>query len=346
MQTVEAFSTIGVPPRRRLEYWNRLASETFTPQIVEARNRADFNGRLIRRSIDQLAVAEVSSDPAVFHHSKSHAAGARPHQFFIELQLEGRSVIKQDGREAALEPGDFTICDTTRPYEVKFDLPVSVLVLAPSVTDLRRFIGFPETVTAYRMAGRSGMSGVTSKFIRNLWEELKAAREGVVESHAAEATLNLVACAYSSVQQACPEGGSLSTVRRMVLLRQIEQSLTDPELTPGKVAEKCRISKRYVHRLFLGQGETLREYILRRRLEICRQMLSNPAQRSRSITAISVDAGFNSVSQFCTTFRERYGMTPGEYRNDQRPCPGNSAHTSSPAAQVLGGEDARARTRN
>jgi AraC-like DNA-binding protein len=43
-------------------------------------------------------------------------------------------------------------------------------------------------------------------------------------------------------------------------------------------------------------------------------MLGNPAQGGRSTTAIREDMGFNSLAQFCTSFRQHFGMTPGEYR--------------------------------
>jgi len=34
--------------------------------------------------------------------------------FFLHLQLEGDSISRQDGREALLSAGDFTLCDSTR----------------------------------------------------------------------------------------------------------------------------------------------------------------------------------------------------------------------------------------
>jgi AraC-like DNA-binding protein len=129
--------------------------------------------------------------------------------------------------------------------------------------------------------------------------------------------MNVIACAYASLPKACSNGATLATARRLSLVRQIEQCLSDPDLTPGKIADRCKMSTRYAHRLFAVEGESIRQYIVRRRLEVCRQMLGNPAQRGRSITAIATDMGFNSLAQFCTVFREHFGMTPGEYRSER-----------------------------
>jgi AraC-like DNA-binding protein len=314
MAQVDVFSTGAFAPHRRIEYWNELVSETFTPQVIDARDRARFDGRLKRMSMHDLTVAEVNSDAAIIHHSKTHAASARAQEFFVELQLEGSSVITQDGREARLGPGDFTLCDTTRPYEVAFERPVSMLILGLPVTHLRRFVGYPEAITAVRMASGSGMSGLASVFLRDLWTELKMLRNTSIEAHMGDAMLNIIACAYASLPKACSNGATLATAQRLRIVRHIEEHLADSDLTPAKVANSCKVSARYAHRLFAAENETIRQYILRRRLEVCGQMLANPAQHGRSITAIATDMGFNSLAQFCTVFRERFGMTPGEYR--------------------------------
>jgi hypothetical protein len=41
----------------------------------------------------------------------------------IGLQLRGSSVLIQDGREATLTPGDFTLYDSDRPYTLAFSDP-------------------------------------------------------------------------------------------------------------------------------------------------------------------------------------------------------------------------------
>ena len=47
----------------------------------------------------------------------------------LGLQLRGYSVVAQDGREAALTPGDFAIYDTSRPYDLYFDDSFRMLVV-------------------------------------------------------------------------------------------------------------------------------------------------------------------------------------------------------------------------
>ena len=65
-----------------------------------------------------MTLAEVSSDAQIVRHSRWHVARTKDSMFSLHLQLEGESVSRQDGRESALRVGDFTLCDSTRRYEM------------------------------------------------------------------------------------------------------------------------------------------------------------------------------------------------------------------------------------
>ena len=56
-----------------------------------------------------------------------------------------------DGREARLGPGDFTLCDTSRPYEMQFDTANRMFVVGIPDTLLRRHLASPESVLPARM---------------------------------------------------------------------------------------------------------------------------------------------------------------------------------------------------
>ena len=120
MATVESFSTFGLDPRRKLSYWNDRATETFSPLVSDPADIRTFNGSIARATIGDLTLAEVYSDAQLVRHSRAHVARTRSSLFFLHLQMEGESVNRQDGREARLGAGDFTLCDSTRHYEIAF----------------------------------------------------------------------------------------------------------------------------------------------------------------------------------------------------------------------------------
>src|SRR6476646_865734 len=105
MATVESFSTNGLDPRRKLNYWNDRASEAFSPLVSDPVDIRTFNGSIARATIGDLTLAEVYSDAQIVRHSRAHVARTRSSLFFLHLQMEGDSINRQDGREALLRTG-------------------------------------------------------------------------------------------------------------------------------------------------------------------------------------------------------------------------------------------------
>jgi len=311
---LETFSTAGLDPRRKLEFWNDAACASFTPLTSDPVDPRTFMGELTRTHVGDLSTAVVYSDAQRVRHSHSHVARSRLSMFFVHLQLEGQSINRQDGREAYLGPGDFTLCDTNRPYEMDFDGPNRMFVLGIPDTVLRRHIACPESVVAIPMTGASGLSGLFSDFLRRFWRECCEDIDTSVAPTMTNAVLDLMASAYAVLPQAHSERSSLVTAHRIRIINYIEAHLGDPDLTPMRIAEACKITPRYLHHLFSKDSETVARYILRRRLEESSRALRLASQRGRTVTAIAFDYGFNSPTHFGRVFRERYGMTPREYR--------------------------------
>jgi AraC-like DNA-binding protein len=314
MAQLETFTTAGMDPRRKLAFWNDTACESFTPTVADPVDIRSFSGSLTRTQFGDLRMAEVYSDPQIVRHSRSHVARTREAMFFLHLQLDGESVNRQDGREAKLAAGDFTLCDSTRPYDIVFDKPNRMFVLGVPDAIMRRHLACPESVVAVPMTGSGGMSGLLSNFLRDLWAQCRSELEPTVAARVTHAVLDLIAGAYASVPLARSDRSSLATAHRIRIMNFIEAHLGDPDLTPTQVAQACKMTTRYLHHLFSEEEETVARYILRRRLEECSRALSVASQRGRTVTAIAFDYGFNSPTHFGRVFRARFGVTPREYR--------------------------------
>jgi AraC-like DNA-binding protein len=314
MPQLETFSTAELPPHRRLEYWNDLTGDAFTPLVTDPVDRRAFAGRLTRTRVGEIRLAEARSEPAIVRHSRQHVARTRDASFMLCLQLDGVSVNRQQGREAVLRYGDFHLLDSSRPYEVSFQQFNRMLVLSVPHPELARRMPNPESVVGIAMSGRSGVSGLLSSLLCNFWQQRRTGDETFLSPRFSEAILDLVASAYACITAAAPEGSSIAIARREQIRSYIETHLHDPALTPGSVAAAVHLSPRRLHQLFEADGETVGAYILRRRLEECARAMSDASQRSRTVTEIAFLHGFNNASHFGRVFRERYQTTPSDYR--------------------------------
>ena len=95
----------------------------------------------------------------------------------------------------------------------------------------------------------------------------------------------------------------------------IESNLTN-EISLNELASVASFSPFHFHRIFKAMvGETIREYILRLRIEKSANQLT--ANHKKSITEIALDCGFSSSAHFARVFKDTYGVSASEWRNGE-----------------------------
>jgi len=283
-------------------------------------------------ALGDMVVTEIDSDAQA---RLVRASGARlsPPRFFVHLQLQGESLVRQDGREAPLRAGDFTLCDGGRHYEVGCPAGGRLLVLGIPTAKLRRHVACPESLAAVTMSAAAGVSGLLSGFLRHYWLQCRDSLAGEPADQIAVAVLDILGAAYATVPRTHAERSSRGTAHRIRIVSYIHAHLYDPDLSPARIAGACRITTRYLHYLFSDGEETVTRYILARRLEASSQALLAESQRGRTVTAIAFDHGFNSATHFGRVFRAQFGVTPREYRarasSERRPARRDATGTAA-----------------
>jgi AraC-like DNA-binding protein len=298
---------------RRIEFWNEVVCNTFTPLTVNAPSE-EFQGRMRHLELADIRLAVADSTAAIVTHSRAQVSRCQDAYFMLHLQLSGHSFNQQTGREVTLSPGSLTLFDSTRPYSLAFSHPTSILVARIPRSLMREYVTCPEALTLIPLSASSPTVELAARFMRDLWRKSAAVSSQPAARHLNQGLMNLIAAAYASTGGAKVEGSPHAAVVRIRLLEHIEANLRNPDLTPATIARMGHVSTRYLHLLFKQQGESVRRYVQRRRLEECARILRDQLRDSKSVTEIACEQGFNSTSQFCRAFREHYGVTPTDYR--------------------------------
>jgi AraC-like DNA-binding protein len=98
----------------------------------------------------------------------------------------------------------------------------------------------------------------------------------------------------------------------------VRHHLRDLELTPAKIASANAISVRELYRIYESRGISLERSIIEQRLLGVRAALSGKLAMTRSIATISSSWGFSNPSFFASQFKQRFGMTPRQWRDSSR----------------------------
>jgi AraC-like DNA-binding protein len=312
--SIVSFTTESVPPHQRLRYWNEWSSSAITRSTIRPIGRDIFNGKVKILEAKTMRFANFVSDPATLAHTQSHICAQNDHAMILHLQLDGDSYNEQDGRSTTIYRGDYTLCDAARPYYLGFERRNDMLSLRIPGDTFRERIPAPELLTCLHMSGRTGIGRLVSRFITDCWHQIQEGLDPLQERMLADNILAVLTTSYAVVYRKEVDQSSIATARKLLVKQYIEENLLNPELCPEYVAGALGYTPGYLHRVFRNGEETISQYILRRRLEVAARMLSDPLSGGRQVAEIAFRAGFKNATHFGRVFRDKYGMTPTEYR--------------------------------
>jgi AraC family transcriptional activator of tynA and feaB len=310
---MKSFSTAGLPPRRKVPYWNEISSETFAPLEVVPADRERFDARLCRETLGPLALADVCSAAGVVHHTEAHIARAADRGYTLITPInDGFRVAFESRPGFALRTGEFCLLDQCRPYSLTLPQFTRTFCVALDGPALRALIPNVQRVVGIPMRAENGTARMLALLLQQLSQELQEDRTRTLTPAFAQCLTGFVATAYSEAVE--PEEISVLQSRKLRIRHYIEAQLHEPLLRPAAIARHFGISTRYLRLMFESEREPLSAYLLRRRLERCARLLRDPAWRGQTITDIALRNGFNNLTYFGSAFRKRFGVAPRDYR--------------------------------
>ena len=312
---VGTVSVARKPHEMRFEAFREAVSHTFVPLLAETGDENSFTGAVTHNELGSLLFADVTAGPHVVRRNSRLIRRADPECYKLTLQLAGTAMITQDDRQAVMAPGDLTLYDTTRPYELRFDGPFRMIVLMFSRSLLQVPQAAVRSLTGHRIPGDNGLGMLIGPFVSGLMRRVDTTA-APADRPLCDAVLDMLAAAL--VDELATGSAAPNGPRQTVLLQRIksyiDDELGDPDLGPASVAVAHHISPRYLRKLFEGEGDSVARWIRSRRLEQCRRDLGRPELCDKSVSALAGRWGFTDAAHFSRLFKSTYGQPPREYR--------------------------------
>jgi len=329
----QLMNTAGLAGREREEAWRSITSDVFVPLDFTFPDPASFQGEITAEILGAVTVTRVSAGPHRAMRTERQVHRSADAAFYkVSMPLSGRVVVCQDGREAALAPGDLTIYDTARPYQISFCDGGRLLILMFPHRELRLPRGAVSALTARPVSIRSGIGGLVAPLLRNLADQLDEIGGGT-GVRLADNVVDLLGTIYADLLDGAHRYPPPDPVRALMtrIRAFIEEHLERPDLDPETVAAACHLSVSYLHKLFRAEGTSVCRVIRERRLEHCRRDLAAPAGAHRAVGAVGAHWGFPDAAHFSRLFKAAYGVSPREYQlTHPRSCPSAVGAGSAP----------------
>jgi AraC-like DNA-binding protein len=369
--------TAALPAAERFDFWADLVARETAPQRIHSPDAGAFNGWAQFIELGPLRLTSFRYSSLDIQRTARLIRRSDPELFQLALPMTGRSAIASQDRESALRPAEFTLLDTSRPFEASHSAtaapgatpprsatsprsateprsaaelhgaadpysatdPHPATALASSITVLIPHAVLPlpadrvGSLLAARLPAGTGIGALLAGFLLQILrhpEQYQPADAGFLGATA----LSLIAATIA--EQLDAGRGLPGDVQRDALRARVDAfidgHLGDPDLDPGLVAAAHHVSLRTLHRLYEDQQLSVAELIRVRRLERCRQDLTNPLLRGTPIHAVAARWGFPDKAHFSRLFARRYGMPPQAYREGQPPAAATADRTNAATA--------------
>lgn len=242
-----------------------------------------------------------------FYYESGYQLNRNNYDSFLLMQIiNGSCTVKIDGKDHIASKGQFVLLDCHQPHEYGFPENSEALWI--------HFCG-PLSQNYYDLitAGNGNILSPENEYpvahamakILACFRESAPVRESVISGHLTHALDELL-----NAQRESRNHPPHSQV--------VENSLTyindhfSEELTLESLAKNANLSPYYFTRVFTSEtGLTPHQYLIATRLNSAKFLLKAPGM---SIKEIAFSSGFNSESNFCSTFKKWENMTPSEYR--------------------------------
>ncbi|MGP6174244.1 helix-turn-helix domain-containing protein [Corynebacterium sp. A21] len=317
------FTTRGIVPDSRVQLWEGHNARALIPLDIRTIDERPMQAEETNLHLPSVRMASVFGSSQIVERTEAFIGDHPTGVIAIFFATEGEAFFFHRGGHISLKPGQALVYDADRPFLRGFNHGFRELVLTipkaryaemvegkgpelPAVFDFSPGGGQGEQALAQLV--QSTLDGIAAGKPQHLTHTAPAATSlpGVEEE-----ALGLVRLILG--ESASSESGLIAAARN-----HIEFNLNDRDLSPAQIAAAVGISERQLSRIFSEAGTTVGRYILGKRLELAHRALSSVEQDGLSVAEIGHRFGFVSPSHFSRTFRERYSLTPLQWRKESQ----------------------------
>jgi AraC-like DNA-binding protein len=299
-----------MPGAQSIDAWRQAMAEVYYRLDIRSEHTDRLNGKLIDWQTDFMGISNFKADAQRVTRWKAAAKADKAEDFVFLFPTRKAMRFEQRGRQDTARPGNVFLLNSAEPYVV--DVPdgsenitikikrENLLVRAPGLDDL---CGKANFANPYLIPA-----------VATLGEQMLRLKPGNNAPKLEQTLIDLI-CLMLELGQ---DGGippltrpELSSLLFSRICAFIQAHYGRHDLTPEVVASDHRISVRYLHKIFHGNGSSFGQYLLDTRLQRAQQMiLSNSGRERINIGEVAYRCGFASQSHFSASYKTRYGLTP------------------------------------
>jgi AraC-like DNA-binding protein len=318
------FSTRQLSPAQRLPAWYEVFCRSASPRYCAPLDEACHTDMRIwthgPRDSSSVPQAGLRIQRVALTHG---VATERPRELLkdgnddlvLNIQEAGDSCVSQCGRQVIAQAGCGVLTSNADVSTISFRGPVRFTSIALPRRLMTALAPRAEDAIVKPALLDSAVLPLLINYLEIIEDQSALQSPDVARSVAAHIRdLCVLAIGASHQAREPARRGGLRQARLRMLKDDIARHLTRGPVTATELAKRNRMTPRYVHKLFEGEGVSLSHFVRAQRLALVYRHLTHPDHAGRTIGALAFDAGYGDLSTFNHDFRRCYGVTPSSLR--------------------------------
>lgn len=233
----------------------------------------------------------------------------------LTVARTGRGTIHAHGRETEIGDGSASLVRSGEPHRFCIHTTSESITfrfkpdrIVPLIADFDAVLNKPIPATSEALRILLNYSTVLCDDNALATEDLR----NLVSIHVQDLAALMFGATRDAAATAFKRG--VPAARLRAIKADIVKNLANRQLSIEFIALRHGITPRYVGMLFEKETLTFSEFVLARRLNLARTMLTDARYAAHSVSSIAYGSGFGDLSYFNRVFRQQYGATPSEIR--------------------------------
>lgn len=309
---IEQFTTESYPVHQRAHVWREALKPHKLYPAIAVPTAVPLYGLLTAgRTAGGAALVRIASSRQTLTRVLENEEAED--RIWLALHQAGHGAFHDGERSVELNPGDIVFGPAHRTAELIFHSDFRQFQISlPS--ELKARLPGAQGLSPTHLSGRAGLGRLLAGTLGGLADAFDTLSDDQVASVENSLFEYLASSLATRGDDAAPAFGKSQAATLHRICQFIEHTLSDSTLSLATVAASQNLSERLVQKLFEGTGQTFTGYVRQRRLERCRADLFNRQYGHLSISDVGFRWGFNDAAHFSHAFRDRYGMSPRQYR--------------------------------
>ncbi|MGZ3159510.1 MAG: helix-turn-helix domain-containing protein [Burkholderiaceae bacterium] len=300
----------------KLDTWRHLMNDAFGPIEVHPSPEGKFSGSVRTAKRADLQFNELSYSGQILERTSRNADKLGQEYYTFGRPTSGPLYIKKKNIEYVLEPGCIYLTDQSVPYMAQAkDIPYqSISISIPrSALALRE----PRLSPFYTL--QLGDENPRAQLLSGYMDQLMAGLfhwSDVEVSGLANKLLDMIVVLMVHEERSLTSGTeqNVRQAQHECAMTYIRSHCHNPALSAAQVAASCGLSVNYIEALFRSTQLSIEESIYNERLTKGHELLSSAMHRGKSVSQLAYQAGFNHAGHFSRLFKDRFGISPNDFR--------------------------------